>query len=190
MALNAAGDRLAVGVPFDDGAAGSAVTNAGAVYLFSFANSNFSGGALSGTLGAGYTGNKNVNVGVLPPGARSGTTVAALQAGDQSGTSVALNAAGNRLAVGALFDDGSNDATDAAGAVYLFSFIDTTFSGGKLEATLGKGYTGGKNVNVDALEAGDLFGTSVALNGDATRLAVGAPGDDGSGNTAPDAGAV
>jgi len=176
VSLNAAGDRLAVGAYVDAGS-GNSVNGSGAVYLFSFSDTSFTGGTLQATLGKGYSGGKNVDV-------------AALDSLDQFGASVSLNAAGDRLAVGAEVDAGSGNSVSGSGAVYLFSFSDTTFAGGMLQGTMGKGYSGGKNVNVAALEASDFFGRSVSLNAAGDRLAVGAFRDDGSGNSATDSGAV
>lgn len=176
VALNATGDRLAVGAVTDDGF-GNAFADSGAVRLFSFTDTSFSGGALQATLGKGYVGGKNVDV-------------SGLEAGDWFGISVAFNASGNRLAVGAPYDAGNGNISPASGAAYLFSFADTNFSGGTLQATLGKGYLGGKNVDVSTLEGLDFFGRSVALNAAGDRLAVGAPLDDGSGNAVADSGAV
>ncbi len=176
VALNATGDRLAVGAIQDDGA-GNLVTNSGAVHLFTFTDTNFSGGTLAATIGKGYTGGKNVDV-------------ASLEASDQFGFGVALNAAGDRLAVGANLDDGAGNAATDSGAVHLFTFTDTNFSGGTLAATIGKGYTGGKNVDVTSLDSSDLFGQAVALNAAGDRLAVGAIRDAGAGNLVTDSGAV
>src|SRR5262249_39231086 len=152
---------------------GNAGNTNGAVYLFTFADSAFSGGTLAATLGKGYAGGKNVNV-------------ATLETFDSFGSGVSLD--GNRLAVGAQGDDGSGNAVNDSGAVYLFTFTDSAFSGGSLVATIGKGYAGGNNINVAALENGDLFGSSVSLDGN--RLAVGAYRDDGAGNGWLDTGAV
>jgi filamentous hemagglutinin family protein len=176
VSLNAAGDRLAVGA-WGDAGSGNVAINSGAVYLFGFTGTSFSGGSLLGTIGKGYTGGKNVDVSVL-------------EAEDHFGSSVSLNAAGDRLAAGAWGDAGSGNVASGSGAVYLFGFTDTSFSGGSLLGTIGKGYTGGKNVDFSVLEAGDHFGTSVSLNSTGTRLAVGAEGDDGSGNVTSSSGAV
>ncbi|RVI86993.1 alpha/beta hydrolase, partial [Sinorhizobium medicae] len=176
VSLNAAGDRLAVGAYQDDGSSGN-VSNSGAVYLFSFTDTTFSGGMLEAVIGKDYTGGKNVDVG-------------ALGADDGFGASVSLNAAGDRLAAGAYQDDGSGGNVSNSGAVYLFSFTDTTFSNGSLEAVLGKGYTGGKNVDVAALAREDQFGVSVSLNASGDRLAVAADLDDGSGKNVSKSGAV
>ncbi|WP_307960801.1 beta strand repeat-containing protein [Sinorhizobium medicae] len=176
VSLNAKGDRLAAGANLDDGS-GNQVSNSGAVYLFSFTNAEFSGGSIEAVIGKGYTGGKNVDV-------------ATLEVLDAFGSSVSLNADGDRLAVGANLDDGFGNRVKDSGAVYLFSFTDTKFSGGLLEAVIGKGYSNGKNVNVDALGVNDGFGGSVSLNGAGDRLAVGANLDDGFGNRVKDSGAV
>ena len=115
---------------------------AGAVYLFTFTNASFWGGRLAAVVGKGYTGGRNVDV-------------AALDEDDQFGFSVSLNRAGTRLAVGARGDDGADNWTDSAGAVYLFAFSNASFSGGRLAATVGAGYTGGQNINLIVPEEDD-----------------------------------
>jgi filamentous hemagglutinin family protein len=168
------GNLLAVGASGDDGRS-NAVSDAGAVYLYSFADTQFGGGRLAGTLGAGY----------LPVGGLS-LTGKGLEGQDAFGTAVSLD--GNRLAVGAPQDDGVENGLFDAGAVYLFTFGDARFSAPSLQAIIGAGYSGGKNLSVASLQGNDRFGSSVSLRG--LRLAVGAPGDDGLGDTATDAGAV
>lgn len=165
------GNRLAVGAYLGDGSV-NAITDSGEVYLFSFADSVFSGATLEAMVGRNYTGGKNINV-------------SALAASDNFGASVALD--GNRLAVGAFNGDGSTNALSGSGEVYVFSFTDSAFSGGVFEATIGSGYTGGKNINV-VLEVNDNFGVSLDLDG--TQLVVGAERDDGFGNALTDSGAV
>ncbi|MBL8646305.1 MAG: hypothetical protein JNL46_03555, partial [Sphingosinicella sp.] len=176
VALNAAGDRLAVGAIGDKGA-NDDLTSAGAAYLIRFNDSNFTGGAVAGVIGADYAGTNDIDV-------------TQLGASDQFGVSVALNGAGNRLAVGAIGDGGSGDVASASGAVHLFSFTDDDFTGGSHTGTIGKGYTGGANVNVGALEAADQFGRGISLNDAGNRLAVGAFGDGGNANSAAGSGAV
>ncbi|MCK7461210.1 MAG: FG-GAP repeat protein [Sphingobacterium sp.] len=166
------GNRLAVGAYGDDGFnVGSNSNNFGAVYLYSFSDSLFSGGNLEAIIGRNYTGGKNINQ--------------ALDISDYFGSSVSLS--GNRLAIGAIGDDGFNNLRNASGAVYLYSFSDSIFSGGNLEAVIGDGYTGGKNIN-QALDISDEFAYSLSLNGN--RLAVGARYDDGFNNSRTDSGAV
>jgi len=176
VSLNGAGDRLAVGAEGDDGSENSA-EDSGAAYLLSFADTDFSVGSLQGIIGSGYADGKNVGV-------------SALENGDSFGVSVSLNGAGDRLAIGADWDDGFDNGSEDSGAVYLFSFTDMDFNGGSLQGTIGKGYTGGKSVDVSNLEDGDYFGRSVSFNGAGNRLAIGAWGDDGSDNSTTDSGAV
>ncbi|MBB4632917.1 beta strand repeat-containing protein [Sphingosinicella soli] len=175
VSLNAAGDRLAVGANGDDGS-DDLTSGAGAVYLFAFANTDFTGASQTGTIGKGYAGAGDVSL--------------ALDVNEQLGLAVSLNAAGDRLAVGAPGDAGNSNTATNAGAVYLLSFTDTDFSGGTLSAQIGSGYSGGKNLDLDNLEAGDRFGISLALNAAGDRLAVGAFLDSGASNRTAGSGAV
>ena len=178
VALNGAGNRLAVGAPGGDGF-NNANTNSGEVFLFTFSDNSFGGGTLAGVVGSGYSGGKNVAL--------------ALDNVDAFGSAISLNAAGNRLAVGARGDDGQGNANVDSGAVHLFTFTDTGFSGGARAATIGSGYTGSKNVNLavaGGASSGDGLGNAVSLNGAGDRLAVGAGGDDGPVNATRDTGAV
>nr|VFJ54259.1 MAG: filamentous hemagglutinin family N-terminal domain-containing protein [Candidatus Kentron sp. FM] len=183
VSLNADGDLLAVGATGDDGS-NDDMLESGAVYLLSFTDTAFSAGEQVGTIGKDYP--------TIGPGSDTeNVDVTALAASDSFGASVSLNGAGNLLAVGATGDDGtegtgpSATTVDNTGAVYLFSFDNTTtaFSDGTQVATIGKGYTATtrnpNDVDVDALEASDSFGASVSLNSAGNLLAVGATGDDG-----------
>ena len=176
VSLNATGNRLAVGARGDSGL-GNVLTGAGSVYLFGFSDDSFGGGSVLGIIGKGYTGGKNIDVPTLGWA-------------DGFGSAVSLNAVGDRLAVGVYLDDGFNNVVQGAGAVYLFGFTDVSFGGGALLATIGRGYVGGKNVDMSFLETDDYFGTSVSLNAVGNRLAVGTRGDDGLGNVVSSAGAV
>ena len=165
------GNRLAVGAPGDDGAFNNQ-TDAGAVYLYRFADAAFGSATLQSTIGDGYVGGKNINL-------------ANLEAGDRFGSSVALDQ--GRLAVGAANDDGANNAKTASGAACLFNFATGAFGGGALQAIVGDGYSGGFNRCLP-LDRGDAFGAAVALDGN--RLAIGAAGDDGNRNFYAESGAV
>lgn len=155
VALNAGGDRLAVGAPFESsGATGvggaqgnNAAADAGAVYVFSRSGVNWSQQA--------YV--KASNTG----------------AGDNFGNALALDAGGNVLAVGAPYEAsaavavGGNQSDNSAiyaGAVYVFSR-----SGGNWSQ---QAYVKASNTN-----ANDNFGSALALSADGTLLAVGAIGE-------------
>jgi hypothetical protein len=96
--------------------------------------------------------------------------------GDQFGFSLALSGDGATLAVGALTEDGgtrgingnqSDNSAASAGAVYVLTRTGVAWSQ--------QAYV--KSSNIDA---GDLFGYSVALSRDGSVLAVGAFDEDGS----------
>ena len=150
-------------------------TKTGVVYLYQFDDGNFTNATLIGRIGKGYTGGKNVDNSYL-------------QKNDKFGRSLSFNSTGTRLVVGATGDDAANDGSLETGAVYLITFDDTSYSGGEIVGRIGGGYTGSKNVNLFrqgvtkkgvTVKSYDLFGSSVALDGDANVLAVGLRGDDG-----------
>jgi cysteine-rich repeat protein len=94
------------------------------------------------------------------------------EAHDRFGTSLALSDDGNTLAVGASHEDSNatgidgnqgNDSADDSGAAYVFVRSNGVWSQ--------QAYVKASNTG-----AHDLFGASVALSGDGSTLAVGAPG--------------
>jgi filamentous hemagglutinin family protein len=185
LSLDKDADRMAVGL-LDD-ANGDGTVNAGAVHLYSFSSTNsFTGASLTGTIGSGYTGSKDVDM------------ASYLESSDKFGGAVALDGDGNRLIVGAPWDDGTGNGNP--GAVYLFKFDDTSYANGALYSRIGKGYssTGGSNYDMDVVTDNDVvnngsadgtqtylntgqdwFGRGVALDGDGDRLAIVAQRDDG-----------
>ncbi len=174
------GGTIAIGAPNDDGVSDSD-PESGSVYVLSYTGdfatitrrviigTYFSGGPLNSFY---YTQNANV------------------EDFDHFGSSVSVE--GGLLAIGAEGDDGSLNGVADSGAVYLYSFNDTTYSylTFSLAARIGADYTLGNNFDNTTLGASDAFGSSTALDG--TNLVVGATGDDGSGDpgTVNDAGAV
>lgn len=93
---------------------------------------------------------------------------------DTFGARLALSADGGTLAVGAQLEDSAGQGVDAiqdddsaqeAGAVYLFTRQGSTWTQ--------SAYVKGSNT-----EAYDEFGSSIALNGDGTLMAIGARGED------------
>ncbi|WP_144043608.1 two-partner secretion domain-containing protein [Rhodopirellula baltica] len=166
LALNGAGDILAVGDPEDRGA----------VFLFQLDETDLSQLPslelfLTDTFGA-------------PVELDLGFT-------DRFGFSVDLNDAGNRLAVGAIGDEGASDLSgNSTGAAYVFDLDPDNLSQmPTFRALIQDGATSGIGQVVD-MDPVDLFGFSVALTNDGNHLIVGAPGDDGVSNLSVDMGNV
>jgi hypothetical protein len=99
--------------------------------------------------------------------------------GDQFGYSLALSGDGSTLAVGAISEDSGaqqidgdqqDDSRQSAGAVYVFARTGGTWAQ--------QAY-----VKTSHHEGGDMFGFSVALNGDGNTLAATSFDEDGSGRT-------
>lgn len=159
LALSATGETLAVGAHFEDSMAtgpngdqsSNTRGNSGAVYVFR----RSAGGVWTqeAYLKASNTG-----------------------ASDEFGLAIALSGNGATLAVGAPREDsaargiGGDQATDAAvdaGAVYVFRH--------RAGEWMQEAYIKASNA-----DAGDMFGSSVALSEDGARLAAGAMGEDSS----------
>jgi LPXTG-motif cell wall-anchored protein len=88
-------------------------------------------------------------------------------AGDASGWSVAMSGDGSRIAIGA---NGNDDNGSNAGHVRIYTLINGTWT-----------QTG---LDIDGEAAGDQSGISVAMSGDGSRIAIGAPYNDGTGSDA------
>ena len=153
LALSGNGNTLAVGTPYEassaTGIGGDQTDNAanfsGAVYLFARNSATWSQQA--------YLKASNA------------------ETGDGFGVSLALSDDGNTLVTGAHGEDSSATGTDGdqadnlaptSGAMYLFTRNGTAWSQ--------QAYVKASNTSPS-----DKFGTSVALSGDGTTLAVGAP---------------
>ncbi len=87
--------------------------------------------------------------------------------GDESGGAICLNGAGNRVAIGAEGNDGNGTNS---GHVRVFDWNGTTWTQ--------------VGADVDGEATSDNSGFSVSLNNSGSRLAVGAPLNDGGGNNA------
>lgn len=157
VSLSADGNTLAVGADNEDSAAtgingdqnDNTATNSGAVYVF----------VRSGGLWQQQAYVKASNTGV----------------GDRFGYEVSLSSDGNAMAVGAPFEDSgasgiNEDQNDtsapASGAVYIFGRVD--------ELWQQQAYVKASNS-----EIGDQFGDVISLSGNGSKLAVGAPFEDG-----------
>jgi hypothetical protein len=88
-------------------------------------------------------------------------------AGDRSGYSVSLSDDGNTVAIGAYFNDGT---AEDAGHVRIYQYESGSWTQ--------------KGDDIDGEAAGDYFGMSVSLSPNASRVAVGAPYNDGTGDRA------
>ncbi|PWH10025.1 hypothetical protein DEJ39_08430, partial [Bacteroidetes bacterium SCGC AAA795-G10] len=94
-------------------------------------------------------------------------------AGDQSGSSVSLSSDGSRLVIGATGNDAGNASSDNRGHVRIYDY------NGSAWVQVG--------ADIDGEGAGDASGFSVSISSDGTRIAVGAPSNNGA---ASDAGHV
>jgi hypothetical protein len=162
VALSADGNTLAVAAYWEASAAtgvngdqeDNSLRLAGAVYIFTRSGETWSQQAY---LKASNTGNLNEEDGLVD--------------GDQFGTSLAISGDGNTVAVGAITEDSNasgfdgdetDDSAASAGAVYVFTRTDTTWT----QHTYVKAPTPAEFTN------GDLFGYAVGLSDDGNTLAV------------------
>ena len=88
-------------------------------------------------------------------------------AGDQSGESVSMNSAGDRVAIGAYYNDGTGHK---AGHVRVYEYSNSIWT------QVGS--------DIDGEAASDNSGVSVSMNSAGDRVAIGAYGNDGTGNAA------
>jgi hypothetical protein len=189
VSLNADGSRLAIGAARNDGNG----ENSGHVRVYTWSNNRWlqlgndiigeaagdhSGGSVSlnadgNRLAIGAQGNdgNGENSGHVRIYRWSGTgwlqlgdDIEGRVTGDYFGESVSFSASGDRLAIGSR-DDGYPDTS--LGQVRVYEWSGATWQ------QLGE--------DIDREEAEDYSGRSVSLNADGTRLAIGAPYNDGNG---------
>lgn len=192
VSLSADGSRLAVGAHFNDDSGG----NAGHVRVYDWNNTSWvqlgmdiNGEAaddLSGrsitlsadgnrlAIGAWGNDDNGLSSGHVRVYEWDGTSWLQLgldidgeAAGDDSGTSVTFSANGSRLAIGAYGNDG-NGLT--SGHVRVYEWDGTSW------VQLG--------LDIDGEAAGDESGRSVSFSADGSRLAIGAPFNDGTASNA------
>ena len=135
-ALSSDGSRVAVGAPYNDGNG----TDAGHVRIY-----DLHGGTWT----------------------QVGSDIDGEAESDTSGQTVALSSDGSRVAIGAPYNDGGGDY---AGQVRLYDLVEGAWT--KV----------GQDINGEAEY--DFSGSSVALSSDGSRVAVGAPYNDGNGTNA------
>jgi tRNA A-37 threonylcarbamoyl transferase component Bud32 len=194
LSMSADGTRAAIGARYNDGTgldaghvrvyaeSGGTWTQVGAD-IDGEATGDKSGRSVSMSadgkrVAIGATGNDgNGSVGSLDAGhvrvyAESGGTwtqvgadIDGEAAGDKSGKSVSMSANGTRVAIGAIGNDGTGSD---AGHVRVYAE-----SGGTWTQV---------GTDIDGEAAGDRFGQSVSMSADGTHVAIGAPGNGGTGN--------
>lgn len=134
VSMNDAGDRVAIGAIDNDGNG----TSSGSVRVYSWN-------------GSAWT--------------KLGQDIDGETANDQSGYSVSMNAAGNRVAIGAIYNDGNGSSSGHVRIYYL---------DGETWRKLGE--------DIDGEASGDSSGFSVSMNSAGDRVAIGAVSNDGNGS--------
>ena len=192
VSLNSDGDRVAIGAYDNDGSG----DKAGHVRVYEYSSGSWSqlGGDIDGEASQDYSGsavslnsngdrvaigakwndgggNKSGHVRIYEysSGAwnKLGSDIDGEAANDYSGYSVSLDSDGNRVAIGAIENDGSGDK---AGHVRVYEYSSGAWN------KLGS--------DIDGEAANDYFGYSVSLDFDGDRVAIGAYANDGGGNNA------
>jgi hypothetical protein len=190
VALSDDGSRIAIGAPFNDGVG----SDTGHVRVYTLINGTWTqtGADINGEAAEGYSGNSvalsgdgsriaigakwndgtasdagHVRVYTLISGTwtQTGADIDGEARGDWSGSSVAMSGDGSRIAIGAPKNDGT--ASDA-GHVRVYTLINGTWT-----------QTG---LDIDGEYTFDLSGSSVAMSGDGSRIAIGAPFNNGEGH--------
>jgi len=143
VSLSADGRRVAIGAMYNDGLASSINDNRGHVRVYQYNSTTL----LWTKLGQDIDGE---------------TT------GDNSGYSVSISNDGTRVAIGAIYNDGSaSSINDNRGHVRVYQYNSTTL----LWTKLGQ--------DIDGETTGDNSGYSVSLSADGSRVAIGAMYNDG-----------
>ena len=192
VSMNSAGDRVAIGAPYNDGNGSSA----GHVRIYEYASGSWSqlGSDIDGEAASDYSGYSvsmnsagdrvaigaygndgngssagHVRVYEYASGSWSklGSDIDGEAGGDNSGFSVSMNSAGDRVAIGAYANDGNGSS---AGHVRVYEYASGSWS------KLGS--------DIDGEAGGDNSGFSVSMNSAGDRVAIGAYANDGNGSSA------
>jgi len=194
VAMSADGSRVAIGAIYNDNVNGS---DSGHVRVYTLTNNVWTqtGGDINGEAAGDWSGrsvamsadgsrvaigaNSNDNVNGSDSGhvrvytltgntwTQTGGDIDGEAASDFSGWSVAMSADGSRVAIGAIYNDGTGSN---AGHVRVYTLTNNMWT-----------QTGG-DINGEA--AGDMFGYTVAMSADGSRVAIGANNNDGNGSNA------
>ncbi len=141
VSINNDGTYAIVSAYQEDGGAGDPILNAGAAYIFTRSGSTWT--------------------------QQAKITASDAQASDFFGWSVAVNSDGTFAIIGAWGEDGgAGDPAGGAGAAYIFSRSEST-------------WTEIKKLTASDAQAGDGYGGNVSISGDGTYTAVSASTEDG-----------
>ena len=193
VSLSSDGTRVAIGAPYNDGNG----TQAGHVRIYEYdgtswnklgddidgeAAGDFSGISVSLSfdgsrvaIGASRNDGNGTNSGHVriydwngSAWVKVGNDIDGEAAGDYSGVSVSLSSDGSRIAIGANYNDGtSGGESDNIGHVRIYEYDSTSWN------KLGD--------DIDGEAAFDSSGISVSLSSDGSRVAIGAPYNNGNG---------
>ena len=149
VALSADGTRIAIGAAHNDGNIDSLHDNRGHVRIY-----DITGEGASATF------------------TQAGPDIDGEEAGDFSGYSVSLSADGTRVAIGAIYNDGIDNAVSNAGQVRIYNIEGTGITATVTQI--------GNDIHGEA--ADDRSGSAISLSADGTRVAIGAWLNDGNGS--------
>ena len=141
VSMNDAGDRVAIGAILNDGNSGTSNDNRGHVRLYDWSGSSW---------------------------VQLGQDIDGEAAWDGFGNSVSMNDAGDRVAIGAILNDGnSGTSNDNRGHVRIYEWLGTLWVQ--------------QGQDIDGEAADDRSGYSVSMNAAGDRVAIGAIRNDGNG---------
>ena len=189
IAMSADGNRIAIGARYNDGNGG----NAGHVRIYTWNGTawtktgtdidgetvgDYFGSSIAMSadgnrlaIGAVFNWGNGFNAGHVrvytwngTAWTKTGSDIDGEAASDRSGSSVAMSTDGNRIAIGAIYNDGS---ANNAGHVRIYTWNGTAWA------------QTGTDINGEAAE--DQFGSSVAMSTDGNRIAIGAKFNSGNG---------
>jgi len=141
VSINNDGTYAIVGAYQEDGGVGDPLSNAGAAYIFTRSGSTWT--------------------------QQAKLVASDAQASDFLGWSVAVNSDGTFVIIGSWGEDGgAGDPASGAGAAYIFSRSEST-------------WTEIKKLTASDAQAGDAYGGNVSISGDGTAAVVSASGEDG-----------
>jgi hypothetical protein len=178
VSLSSDGTIVAIGAYYND-ASGNLLSNAGHVRVYKY----------DATKTTAQTNQSLPNFG--PVGwNRLGADIDGEAASDQSGISVTLSADGTVVAIGANYNTGVNGSSSGQVRVYKYDATKTTAQTNQSLANFGPVGWNRLGGDIDGEKANDNSGQSVSLSADGTVVAIGANGNDASGNLLADAGHV